>query len=653
MNKMFTQPTGPVAKQTNKQAIARLLSLKQSDVGYLSTVLPINGYKVLFDPVSQKSWNIGSATGTPLTWSVSGSVLTLATDTGVYTLALALIPADLVGYSVTGMSGYRTAQDSLSDFVNLHDYHLDSDSTWDAAFTRAFAVSTNILIPWGTHEVSESIVLPAGANVIGLGAPSIVKCGDAANAGATNLVTVFTASNVDSIILSDLTVDGGVREINTIKRSTRPIRFRNCTNVQLLNLRVLNNADWSTSFEGGSGIVVKNYYQRSYKYTDTSVNLNGGRDGLHFMDCSNVYAEGLDIESGDDCVGITTTGTDMENITIKGLRGKSNAASLVIYNEEAAAGNYYSNKLTNIKIDDIAVKAGGSARNIVRVIGFNGNTIIKGVNITNVRGTANNSYGVWVQNASEVFLDGIDVSSRQAHGIYLYQIDKLTGCAAGKYIGDNASSLYVGVDLDTITNSVFTPIAYDSYGFGVQILNCKDSTFYPDAYNNGSGLFAANSGGNLRLVNSTGISIPSGRAKGSATVSYFGFTQAGNTDLFVGLDFVFGGFTNSPLPATYYLQAPVVDVKIKEGSDGTVVTHILVGATIVRNSTGNFTITFNKAMTTTTFSWQATAYRNGALVFVRLASAVGANSITIQVVDASNVPTYADHIEFKAFGQTV
>lgn len=650
MNKMFTQPTGPVAKQTNKQAIARLLSLKQSDVGYLSTVLPINGYKVLFDPVSQKSWNIGSATGTPLTWSVSGSVLTLATDTGVYTLALALIPADLVGYSVTGMSGYRTAQDSLSDFVNLHDYHLDSDSTWDAAFTRAFAVSTNILIPWGTHEVSESIVLPAGANVIGLGAPSIVKCGDAANAGATNLVTVFTASNVDNIILSDLTVDGGVREINTIKRSTRPIRFRNCTNVQLLNLRVLNNADWSTSFEGGSGIVVKNYYQRSYKYTNTSVNLNGGRDGLHFMDCSNVYAEGLDIESDDDCVGITTTGTDMENITIKGLRGKSNAASLVIYNEEAAAGNYYSNKLTNIKIDDIAVKAGGSARNIVRVIGFNSNTVIKGVNITNVRGTAGNSYGVWVQNASEVFLDGIDVSSRQAHGIYLYQIDKLTGCAAGKYIGDNASSLYVGVGLDTITNSVFTPIAYDSYGYGVQILNCKDSTFYPDAYNNGSGLFASNSGGNLCVVNCTGISIPSGRAKGSATVSYFGFTQAGNTDLFVGSGFVFGGFTNSSLPATYYLQAPTVDVKIKETSDGTVVTHILAGATIVRNSTGNFTITFNKDMTTINFSWQATAYRNGALVFVRLASAVGANSITIQIVDASNVPTYADHIEFKAFG---
>ena len=30
MNKMFTQPTGPVAKQVNKQAIARKFGVKQS-----------------------------------------------------------------------------------------------------------------------------------------------------------------------------------------------------------------------------------------------------------------------------------------------------------------------------------------------------------------------------------------------------------------------------------------------------------------------------------------------------------------------------------------------------------------------------------------------------------------------------------------------
>lgn len=559
------------------------------------------------------------------------------------------------GYKANTSAIARTVQSALSDFVNLHDYYTAADNgNWKPAFDRAFLVSLNVLVPMGVHTVNSSVSLPSGSKVVGFGDSSIVKSAAADDAAGSKIVTVFTANAKDDITIRNLLVDGGVTELNTTKNHTRTIRFVNCTRVKLINVTAINNADWTTSFEGGKGFVVLNYTQRSYVYTNTAVNLNGGRDGLHFMDCSDVYADGLDIESGDDCVGITTTGTDMENITIKGLRGKSNIASLVIYNEEQdSSGSYYSNKLTNLTIDDIAVKAGGLARNIVRVIGYGASTVIKGLNITNVRGKANNSYGLWVQKASEVFLNGIDVSSRQAHGIYLNNIDKLTGSAAGKYLGDNASSSFAGVNMTGITNAMFTPISHESYGFGVQITNSSDSTFYPDAYNNGSGLFATNTGGNLRIASCTGVSIPSGRAKGSATVSYFGLNQGGNTDLFVGLGFVFGGFTNSALPAAYYLQSPVVDVKVKEDSAGTVITHVLVGATITRNSTGNFTINFSKTMATTNFSWSATAYRNGALVFVRLASAVGTNSITIQVVDASNVATYADHIEFRAFGATV
>lgn len=103
------------------------------------------------------------------------------------------------------------------------------------------------------------------------------------------------------------------------------------------------------------------------------------------------------------------------------------------------------------------------------------------------------------------------------------------------------------------------------------------------------------------------------------------------------------------MPNNYYLKAPTIDIKFKEDSAGTITTHLLVGGTFVRNSVGNYTLTFTNPMRSTNFSWTATAYRNGALVFVRLASAVGTSSITLQVVDASNVATYADHIEFKAF----
>ncbi len=86
MNKMFTQPTGPVAKQTNKQAIARFNGIKQAEVGFLNTLVPIDTYSVLYDADTQTSWFRGTATGTPISWIVSDNVLTLVTSTGTYKL---------------------------------------------------------------------------------------------------------------------------------------------------------------------------------------------------------------------------------------------------------------------------------------------------------------------------------------------------------------------------------------------------------------------------------------------------------------------------------------------------------------------------------------------------------------------------------------
>lgn len=86
MNKMFTQPTGPVAKQTNKQAIARMLGLRQVQVGIISTSATVDGYTVLYDPESQLVFKSEECTGIPSTWSVLNSVLTLVTSDGTFTL---------------------------------------------------------------------------------------------------------------------------------------------------------------------------------------------------------------------------------------------------------------------------------------------------------------------------------------------------------------------------------------------------------------------------------------------------------------------------------------------------------------------------------------------------------------------------------------
>lgn len=101
MNKMFTQPTGPVTKQTNKQAIARLLGLKQSQVSILSTHAPIDDYSVVYDGNSQQCWFVGTATGTPVSWSNTGERLELTTENGVFNLQLAHFKSktgfDLIG----------------------------------------------------------------------------------------------------------------------------------------------------------------------------------------------------------------------------------------------------------------------------------------------------------------------------------------------------------------------------------------------------------------------------------------------------------------------------------------------------------------------------------------------------------------------------
>lgn len=101
MNKMFTQPTGPVAKQVNKQTIARLLGLKQTQVAILNTYTPIDGYSVVYDADSQQCWFVGTATGTPSSWSSTDESLELITEVGTFSLQLAHYKAktgfDLIG----------------------------------------------------------------------------------------------------------------------------------------------------------------------------------------------------------------------------------------------------------------------------------------------------------------------------------------------------------------------------------------------------------------------------------------------------------------------------------------------------------------------------------------------------------------------------
>lgn len=134
MNNQFTQPKKIVAVETNKQAIARDYGIKASDVGYLNTKALIDSYIILYDQASQTSWFKGSATGTPLSWSISGSVMTLITTAGTFTLSQAKLLTDAfktllastAGASMIGVGPAGTIQDTIH-FVTPEQYGAIGD----------------------------------------------------------------------------------------------------------------------------------------------------------------------------------------------------------------------------------------------------------------------------------------------------------------------------------------------------------------------------------------------------------------------------------------------------------------------------------------------------------------------------------------------
>uniref|UniRef100_A0AAU8EFF1 Tail spike protein n=1 Tax=Klebsiella phage vB_Kpn16-P2 TaxID=3230846 RepID=A0AAU8EFF1_9VIRU len=111
MNKMFTQPTGPVAKQTNKQAIARVLGIKQNQVVYLSSGQDLTSFLVAYDKATESVYRIPSTvSGKVISYAINNYVCTVTTDSGQYTLLpvlgkdIAYLTFDMFGVPNDGLT---------------------------------------------------------------------------------------------------------------------------------------------------------------------------------------------------------------------------------------------------------------------------------------------------------------------------------------------------------------------------------------------------------------------------------------------------------------------------------------------------------------------------------------------------------------------
>lgn len=556
--------------------------------------------------------------------------------------------ASSVGY------GNRTVKDKLDDFVNITDYYISTDNNqWQNAYNRAIAVSTKVHFPLKTNPIyifGASISLPNEGTLSA--APGVTLSAiPATNSTGTGIVTILNTSGKRGLKLLNIKIDGGVREMMVDKSYSRPVRFTGCYDVQCIGLEIINNPDWSLSFEQCQKVNVFSYKQRSYVYADPAVTLAraGGRDGLHFLDCKDVYAYDLDIESGDDCVGITSELTGCYNINIRGVRGTSVSSSLVIYNEEHAAGSstdYVAMPMIGLTIEDVQTKYGAVARNVVRVAKYNPLSTLKDISIKGVRGSGT-AHALWLYSAIGVRLSDIDVISTSQHGVYLNKCERVVGNISGK-------SLLSGFDGVNITEgSGFNLIVSSdsSANYGMHVIRLKDSVLIPNVTNCGSLSFSSSSGGNARVIDSVNVEVPYGVLSGDPTISYFGLLTAGNLNCRFGKGLLTKGFINSAglqNPISTY-QEPSVVVRFGEAVDGTLTIASLLNCSVTRVSVGRYQINFNTNMKSTLFNYQVTAIESNAVRNYKLIGGATQSSITIATVDSTGAEAKSSMVSFFAY----
>ncbi|BAN78448.1 tail protein [Klebsiella phage 0507-KN2-1] len=154
MKTQFNQSQGSTSRETNKEAISRIFGLKKSQVGYLSTSTPIDSYVILFDKETQTCWYRGTATGTPISWSVNDKTIELVTTEGSFTIQIANIFSNFGsdnGYTLLGGFFPAEGAESVGD-VN--------QSFWERIYKR------------GEFEIHQMPGDPAGVAGIVFGGPT-------------------------------------------------------------------------------------------------------------------------------------------------------------------------------------------------------------------------------------------------------------------------------------------------------------------------------------------------------------------------------------------------------------------------------------------------------------------------------------------------
>lgn len=548
-----------------------------------------------------------------------------------------------MSFAAPGATRTRTIAERAGDEVQLENFYLASDGgNYALALTRALTYATALKRPVRISRpvpVTSRVDIPSNARIVAAPGAGLV-------APADTPLELLRIQNATNIFIDGLFLDGGITSALPAKSYTRGFRIIDSTDVHLSNMIVQNMADWAVSFERSSNISVKRHVHRG-----GGLGRPGGRDGLHFLDCSDGLVDGADIESGDDCVASTTETVGSARMTFRNIRGKSDIGSVVVFNEEGATTFPFS----DITIDGVSSKT--PTRNIVRIQQINPGTNFRGISISNVTGESSVNHGIEIRaNASNpmqnVQLANCRVVGKQ-HGIYLAGADVFT---LSNVEGKSLTSGYDGINA---TNSRYGSINARSSGsqqWGIQLNACTAVSLAECvSQNNGAGSFASNTGGNLRVVNSTDVVVMGGMFTGDPAISYFGISHTGNTrfrvtdyTLYRGVNALSVRFTGPNK-----MQMPAIAARFKEDSDGVLSVQSSYNVTVTKTAVGTYVLTPTIPFAAASVIPVVTIGHPTSTVQRRwnIKSATQ-TSITIEVFDtATNLPTFAEIISVVAYDQ--
>ena len=275
--------------------------------------------------------------------------------------------------------------DLLGKSMNVMDFGAKADgvSIDTKAVQAAIDSCTNngggtVVIPAGKIVVTGTLFMKSGVTLhlengaILKGSPNIADYSDKTFKNMykkephMNKCLIYAEGAVSFAIEGHGTIDGNGHTVNFTAKTGRPMlmRFKNCRDIHLRNVRLINPAAWVSAWLYCSEIVVEGIRIHSW------ANKNG--DGLDFDGCNNVRVSNCSFNTSDDSICLQASDPDVpcKNITISNCNFESKWAGMRI--GLLSRGDFESVTVTNCTFSNIQdsglkiqLNEGGTMKNMV------------------------------------------------------------------------------------------------------------------------------------------------------------------------------------------------------------------------------------------------------------------------------------------------